>query len=431
MARRLLITVRHPGPAELILSSLPALSAYAEILILATDSALRHLSDRAMPVLRQYVTRVVVPAKEGFLELDPRLASNLPSASGFSTELDPADVRGAEHLLAKVDALFVRDLPDFFLRTTPASKLGVDELVATALRRRGYPGRIHCVQDYYGVGIAMRQDEHPVARVGIDEIATVDAAAAEFASALTGLRAQVLGWVSFEQYLSGMTYGRAREKGRAALGLGPDRKLVLYAGICSGLVDNDVRDFEKSLQAVCELTSRKRAVSLAVRTHPRCSPEERQSYTELCERYASRVCFQSLDGLATIREIMAVPDVIISPASAFNLDALAYASTDPRPETCSVYSTGIYATRALHSLTGMSAPPTHKPRNGHFVASYEDMADVVAEALFSPDARSLAAARAAELYRPDGKSANRLARFLGLLPDGAPAVDDQGRSRHI
>jgi hypothetical protein len=417
MVGRLLITARHPGPADLILGLLPGLAEYMELHIIATDTALQLLLDRGRPTLRDCATTLWTHGTQGFHRVDLSVPPALPPPATFSTtQIDPADLASAARLVRELRVFFSSFMPDLFLRTTPSSLIGIDELAPAALRSGGFRAPIHCLQDYYDVGLALRDDEHPVAKVGIDAIATVDEAAARSVRERSGRDATVVGWASFDKYLTGLPYRAARVSGRRLLGLPENGKLVLYAGIRAGLPDGtDLLDFEQCLAALVDYSALRPEVRVALRTHPRCPPEERLAYQQLCQTYDRRIRFQSIDRLTEFRQVLAAPDALLSPASALNLDALAYAATDPNPETQSVFLTGPYARAAFQASAGSALPPTHQSGSGSFLSGYETLGDILDQALFSPTDQAAAAARAAALYRPDGACALRLARFLGLL----------------
>jgi hypothetical protein len=417
MVRRLLITARHPGPADLILGLLPNLAEYMELHIIATDAALQLLLDRGRHTLRDCATVLWTHGTQGFHRVDLSAPPALPPPATFSaTQIDPADLASAERLVRQLSVFFSSFRPDLFLRTTPSSLIGIDELAPAALRSGGFRTPIHCLQDYYDVGLALRDNEHPVAKVGIDAIATVDEAAARSARERSGRDAAVIGWASFDKYLTGLPYREARVSGRRLLDLPKNGKLVLYAGIRSGLSNgNDLLDFEQCLASLVDYSALRPELRVALRTHPRCPPEEQLAYQTLCQKYDKRIRFQSIDQLTEFRQVLAAPDALLSPASALNLDALAYAATEPDPETQSVFLTGPYARAAIRASVGPALPPTHQPGNGSFLADYETLGDVLDQALFSPADQAAAAARAAALYRPDGACALRVARFLGPL----------------
>lgn len=405
--KTLLVTLRHPGPVDFVMAAIPKLSESLNIVILATDAAAYSLSQRYSEHLNQYTVRVI--------EICPRSDE---SVGHLATQLSLDDHEGMNVLLAELKRVATQIAPDIVLRTTPSHSIGIDELLPVALRSTGYCGPILCLQDYYGIGLALKHDEHPVANVGVDAVATIDESARRMLEARLGIRATVVGWVAHEEYLSGEPYRRVREEARDMLGL-HDEKLILYAGICSNLPEeNDVKDFGQMIRAVSLLSKRRDKIKFGYKLHPRVTKTEAELYDTIATQAAREIDLIDLRNFPSHRHYLAAPDLIVSAASAFNLEALAYGSVDrsangnPDDATVSLYTTGAYAQAAMKQLTGISLLPTHEEHGGSLTSSYESLDALLEQGLFDSTLRARVLMIADRIYQPTGDAVPKLVDFI-------------------
>jgi hypothetical protein len=416
----LLVTLRHPGPLDFVIAAIPKLSASLHVVILATDSAARSLMERyAKHLYEQNVTIWLDLWSPGvFRKVEPgEKIRDLPSvATNSPTQLRLNDHDGMNRLLPELVRLSAEIQPDIVLRTTPSHSIGVDELMPVALRSTGYNGPILALQDYYGVGLALGDDEHRIANVGVDAIATIDENASRMIQERLGIEATVVGWVAHETYLTGESHRKVRDEARAVLTL-VDEKLILYAGICSNLPDdNDVKDFVEVVRAVASLRKRQSKIRFGYKLHPRTGKEEAAKYHSFAAQAASEIGLIDLPAFPSQRHYLAVADLIVSPASAFILEALAFGSVDrekdPNQTTVSLYTTGAYAQTAMKQLTGYSLLPTHEEDGGSLCSNYDLLDEMLERGLFDRNLRATVSENAARIYRPPGNSVAKLVDFI-------------------
>lgn len=429
--KTLLITVRHPGPAFFIAEALPVLAEKYQIHLLMTDSAIPLLASRYPELFHHPNINAHLPSNPWnpempFVRVQPGHLEDLkdaPIQSNSVTQLEPDDYEGIERLIEGMKSFLQLHNIDHVLRTTPASKIGVDEVLATAVRKADLIMPVLCLQEYYGLGLCLEADEHPLFIAGVQAVAVVDKLSQNLLKEQhPKLRSTTVGWIAHSGFIQGPDFVQVRREAREILGLQEDRKLVLYAGICSQTVkDNDLADFQKVVQAIGELNSRfeKDKVLFAYKLHPRTSIAEGQAYAHTVRLHREHLSALNLELLSTYRHFLAVADVIISPTSSMNLDAMAYAATavsagreSEFDGPVSLYTIDESSRRAMQAATGLELLPTHRPHQGSFLAEWEDLTDVIHQALFDSSARGKTLQQAVTLYGPDGLAAKRLLAFI-------------------
>ena len=421
MDKTLLVTLRDPGPAYFVAEALPRLADTFNVTIIATDPATSFLASRYPNIFARENVQVYVPDEiGGELRFVRGGIGEVETSSRLTvgTRLPTHDVEGIlrlKHALQRV----VGELNfTHILRTTPAHMVGVDEVIATALRENGWRQPVLCLQDFYGVGLCLRGGEISVLPHGVDRIATVDTLAAEIVSRTLPLTpVYIVGWIAHNQFVIGKPFLQARQHAREMLGLRDQDLMILYAGSKSGLpIENDLDDFIEVTDAIQGLMRGNTPMALGFKAHPRMLPEEIREYADAYAHIHQSISPQVIESLP-YEYAVAAPDLVISSGSALNIDAIAYRATAPDSLPPNVGPVSLYTTdgntqRAVEYSTGMTLLPVHLPGNGSFVADYQQLRNQLGCALFDQDSRSEVHRRASSLFRPTGQSAELLTKFL-------------------
>lgn len=338
---RILATVRHPGPAHCLAAAIAAVPE-GEWHVAAHPVAAQVLVD-AHPRAVARAIHVGVP----FDEVAEDDTAGLRAGLGFCTRLFD-DVR-----------------PDVVIRTTPSTGWGPDELIATAVA-----GRVSVigVQDFPGLGTALRAGSHPAVERGADTVLAPDEVATGWLRTCAGVPADSIGWLAHDRFHTAPPYDEQRAIGRQSAGFSAGQICVLVIG--SG---PDVA-FTEEADLVAEAAGIVGALSPAVarigyRPHPRRAAGDAAllqdalaAHVPVTARILPRDLAPGLAGLA-------MADVVVSRASVMNLELEAYAATwTSRHVPLSAYLMD-EDQFFIAGYWGPQAPATHRPGGGSLVVS--------------------------------------------------------------
>lgn len=275
---RVLVTCRHPGPAACVRTLVEALPH------------------------RDWLVAAAPPAAQMLTGLRGRPGVDL-------IEMDPSakvSVAAARRLLEQVR-------PEVVIRTTPATGDGLDEVIAVAVAG-SVP--VLCVQDFPGLGQALGAD----AGAAPDLVLTVDDESASWLRHRTAAPAVGIGWLGLERLRTGPPPSFLRDRVRHLLGL--SSPVLLVVGSSS---DISVRDELAMLEEAADLPLRGQSPQMIYRVHPRRDAEEAKALHRVV---SAPLPDGALDDL-TEREVLSLPDAVVSMASMFNLEVLAVATQEP------------------------------------------------------------------------------------------------------
>jgi hypothetical protein len=383
---RILASVRHPGPVHCLAAAMAAVPE-AEWHVAAHAGAATLLAESYADVVAG-TTLIALPFDE---------AEN-PS---------PAAVRaGLGHCAQLVDDV----RPDVVVRTTPSTGWWADEFMATAVAGRA---PVIAVQDFPGLGTALRADARRAVERGVDTGLAPDDASARWLAARAGTPAIPVGWLAHDRFHRMRPYDGQRAESRAAAGLAASDICVLVIG--SG-PDVPLPAEKQLLAQAAGITAAVQScqVRIAYRGHPRRPEGDAAAlYGALHHRLPGTARLGSgrlPPGLAGA----AAADVLVSRASVMNLELMAYAATwdSPNPPM-SVYllPAGNFS---VAGYWGPGAPGTHRPGGGSLIVS-DTTGDAVAHELAA--GRPLTGAALARAYVSDP---DRTAAVLRPLLLGAP-----------
>jgi len=414
MRKTILISVRHPGPAFCFYELLPRLTTVYNVHLLVTDTALQILSERYMNVIEMGIFIYSFNAELQRIERLDR--SMLYSLSRVGTQFNEDDHKNIENFCDIIHNWLENIQFDLYIRTTPSSHIGIDEIIPTVMKNANYNQPILCLQEYYGVGKCLLDNEHRLLTKGPDAILTVDELAERhLLNCGCKVPIHIIGWPAYDGLLTGIPFSTARNEGRSKLGLQDGHKLLLYASICSDLPDdNDLKDFEMLMTAILSLNNTKN-IRVWLKNHPRTRTEELEKYSLLKERLLGNVHF--VDGsILDYHECLASADLIVSPASALNIDAMAYAATIPGGavkhsifrQPVSLYTIGKYSKMAMKNATGLDILPTHEAGRGSVISDYNELDTMVSRSLYDKSFRQKFISESRMIFKPKGNMAGKI-----------------------
>ncbi len=336
---RILASARHPGPAHCLAAAVAAVPE-AEWNIAAHPAAAQLLAE-AYPEVMAGARVIEVPFAE-------------------AQEADHDQIRAGLAFCARlVDAI----RPDVALRTTPSTGWGMDELVATAVAGRA---PVIALQDFPGLGIALRAGAHPVAVGGVDAALAPDEISAGWLSDRAQAPVTPVGWLAHDRFHRSPPYDRQRAESRREAGIGASELCMLVIG--SG---PDI-----SLAAEAGLVAEAAAgagalsptpVTVEYRLHPRRPAAEASGLAEALRVALAPNARLPAGRLAPGVAGLAAADIVISRASVMNLETMAYAATwhcaDP-PLSVYVLAGGQFP---VAGYWGPGLPATHLPDGGSLV----------------------------------------------------------------
>lgn len=346
---RILGTVRHPGPAHCVAAAI-----------------------RAVPDVDWHLAAHPLAARV-LAESYPDTFARVSVVDISVGELEAGDTAGLSMVLDRCARLFDDVRPDAVVRTTPATGWGPDELVATAVA-----GRVPVIalQDFPGIGTALRSGAHPVGHLGADVVLAPDDTAAGWLRSILGVPAAAVGWLAHDRFHRLEPYDEQRAAARASAGLASDETCVLVIG--SGPDVARAREEQLVVEAAGIASALSPApVRCGYRPHPRRPVDDGHVLQGvLTGMVPTPPC--PTDGFATL----AMADVVVSRASVMNLELMAYAATwSARHVPLSAYVMDEHEP-FIAGYWGPERPPTHRPGGGSLVVS-TGLGNAVAQELFS------------------------------------------------
>lgn len=309
--KKLMISLRHPGPCQNIFPVLDALCEKYEVSVLISDSAISYAKSWKGNLEKVLFYTVVLENGEyRFL-------------NGFSHGYETAclefrdDEMGQYNKLYKALYEFIeKENPDIVLRTTPVFYWGIDELLPKILTVQGKSERLRCYQECYCAGKALIDHENRVADTGCKSLAVVDECAAKYS---TVSDTTVVGYLSSNSFFASDFYEK-RRSGRRKLALCEQDKVFLYVASCIYDIEMELYHFRIFLnQAKCVQNQ----IKIYLKFHPRHSEIDRKQYMQLIHEIGCEVVIlKEID----YEELLSFSDCMISLGSSVNIDAVNFVS---------------------------------------------------------------------------------------------------------
>ena len=289
----------------------------------------------------------------------------------YSSDLEPCCCEFEGEQLEELEILYnnLKDLvrkikPDIALRTTPALKWGIDELLPRVMKELNQYDKLRCYQEYYGSGRAIKDWENPVANVGCKSFATVDDIAKNIKE-YKEKDVKTIGWMNQGQFLKFKSYNDARNNFRRNNGVTNDF-CILYCTIATNQIEKELQHFKYFLNAVKKSNN---ANKVFCKFHPRNTKEEIQKYIDLANEAEIQIEFLYNE---KYDEILSFPDVLVSATSAVNIDCLEYQMLNlDSINTVCVYSDGALTKSFFMKAIEKETLPTHPNGSGNVIVDEE------------------------------------------------------------
>ncbi|MBR6504162.1 MAG: hypothetical protein IKT41_00275 [Clostridia bacterium] len=354
--KKLLITLRHPGPADAICSVLPHLLKQYRIIFILTDSAIKFMKKKYFNYLDK--VQVYIPSNtlnEGFINYSEEVKS-------CSCEFEGEQINELNILYSNLKQLVKTIQPDIALRTTPALKWGIDELLPRVMKELNQYDKLRCYQEYYGSGRAIKDNENLVANVGCKSFATVD----DIAKNIKDYKekdVKTIGWMNQGQFFGFKSYTDARNNFRKNNGI-MNEFCILYCTIATNQIEKELQHFTYFLNAIKKSNN---SSKVFCKFHPRNTKEEIEKYINVANNNKIKVEFLYNE---QYDEILSFPDVLVSATSAVNIDCLEYQMLNlDNINTVCVYSDGELTKSFFLKAIEKETLPTHQNGSGNVIVN--------------------------------------------------------------
>lgn len=313
--KKLLITLRDPGPAQAIFSAISYIENEYDVYIIATSAALNLIFSR-------YENKITNRIK--VFTVYKNRCEIVKNITDFGNKyIYVFKEKGKQYYLfvkCLIDFLNILK-PEIILRTTPSKDYGIDEAIVDAYNGSLITSKMKCYQDYYDCGMDL--ENFP------GEIATVDAIAKKRLNEY-GIISETVGWLSQFDFFKFDNFIISRKKARKKLNL-KEEKAILYCTSASGNINAELLHFKMLLKY------KRHTDALFIRFHPRNSYKEKKQYYKILH-YHNVICVDNLK----YEELLSFPDILISAASQINIDLIQYqiASQIKIPKCISIYTKG-------------------------------------------------------------------------------------------
>lgn len=384
--KKLLITVRHPGPTQAIIPMIPILCKEYDVLILACYSSLNIMRERYAFVFR--FARIVF-LSDGIWHTANHIINDklIADAVEYTSSSDSDYIQ----LINKIRDLISKERIDIALRTTPSMHYGVDEALPEACAMNNIP--CFCYQDDYGCGIELDKVKN--------RIAVVDEKAGE----LLQKPYCVVGWLNQSLFKHFNSYSVSRKNARQKIQFDSEHVVVLY---CMTASSNDACEFSHFRDIINgDLSTH---CKLLYKFHPRNSPDYRAEIRKIAKGNA-----EELENSLFYDEIISLPDYIVSPGSIINQDSLQYQIESKVSElkTLSIYTKGIITSQIINSACGLDNIPRMNNGMGSMIVP-ENMCFKHIESTYNNRERLFEESKS----RFDLDEKERIQRFLTYLDGG-------------
>ena len=386
--KKILITLRHPGPADAICSILPELMKRYIVIFVLTDSAINFIKDK----YKKYFDKiqVYIPStklENGFVKYENNIKS-------CCCEFDGVDTKKLHILYTNLKELVNRLNPDIALRTTPALKWGVDELLPRVMKELGKYDRLRCYQEYYGSGRALNDRENEIACVGCKSFATVDEIAKNIKD-YAKKSVTVVGWMNQGQFSKYKNYNDARNLFRIKNNIVNDF-CILYCTIATEQLEKELKHYIFFLETIKKSNKTKK---IFCKFHPRNSSKEIKEYIKITKEIGIPVHFLFKE---RYDEILSFSDVLVSATSAVNIDCIEYqVLRSNRLETICIYTKGELTTSFFKKAIEKEILPTHKEGSGILIVSEQTYNNVFDKIQNNTEYYSYLYEEAKKLYKND------------------------------
>ena len=392
--KKILITLRHPGPTQAIIGLVPLLKKRVEkVGLIVSDCALQELQNRYINILEDieiYYCRKNkwILVKQENLRDDLR-GDNLE----FNSNIEMGYVKLVDSLVKFISVYKA----DIILRTTPMFKWGVDEAIIEASKVLGIEEKCRCYQECFDCGNDLYSFPNAIATVNEQAKSILES---------KGIPAVVVGWLNKNIFLSYRPYNIARKDTRIQLGIRDKEQAILYCTVASGNIDAELNHFISFIKSMNSIINKR----LFIKFHPRNTDAEKQSYIKISNNEIKCVDTLPMDG------ILSFADFLISPSSAINFDLLEYQvlNNEKKLRTLSIYTRGRFTESIISSSATKCIELDLKEMMGSLIVSETDYSDLFDDCIEAK--RIQLCADACKTFGVSiNESKNSFLKYLGII----------------
>ncbi len=368
--KKLLITLRHPGPCQNVFAVLDKLTEHFEVSLILTDAAINCAMEAG--VWKGKVT-IYIPIWKG---------ESLSFSEGLQKKEKSPRMEFADDETEQYEVLYralyqIVDMinPDVVLRTTPVFLWGVDELIPTVLKEQNKLERLRCYQECYCAGKALTENENKIARIGCESLAVVDVCAARHSVVP---RTTVVGYLNVNHLTKG-DYVQNRKRARDKMAITDSDNAFLY--VASSIYDLKTELFHFKVFLNCA-RKYEDEIKIFLKFHPRHNTESKEMYRlAVLESGCQIYIIEDME----YKGLLAFSDCMISLGSSVNIDAVNYLSfnigmmKDP-PSFVSVYPYGKDVARVMKKIYNTDFYPPYDKNGCHIIVD-ENNYDQIFEAV--------------------------------------------------
>lgn len=369
--KKLLITLRHPGPSSAICSVMEHLVKEFDVYLVISDAAIPFIKERHSWILEK--TKVYIPAAAQTIEFIPYTDQE----SQVSCEFKSSDYRSINEVKDALCILLNQIRPDIILRTTPAYDIGIDEIIFTAAKQLRLPVTLKCYQESVGVGKCFMNNEHEIASAGCIDAAVISREAEDLFF-LKEIKTILVGDVLGDCWYARNDFSENRQKARDKLDIDLKDYCVLYV---ASKIDDECAEHLLFQVFLSSMVQAEGIDHIFLKFHPRHTELDKEQYYKICKEANLKII--DIYKLEYI-ECLAVANLIISIASNMNIEAIQYSASSKtgmlsENDIASGYLYGPAVRKIIQDSCGVPYLPIHKQGNIHYILSDQGFAGKMKE----------------------------------------------------
>jgi len=369
--KKLLITLRHPGPTSAICSVMQYFIKEFDVYLVLSDAAIHFIKERYSWVLEK--ASVYIPIGTQTIEFIPYIDQK----SQVSCEFENFDYRSIKVLKDALCILLNQIKPNIILRTTPAYGIGIDEIIFTAAKQLRLPVTLKCYQESVGVGKCLTNNEHEIATAGCVDVAVISKEA-EALFFLKRIETFLVGDVLGDCWYDRNDFADSRQKARVKLNIDLKDYCVLYV---ASKIDDKYAEYLLFQVFLASMVQAKGIDHIFLKFHPRHTELDKEQYYKICKGANLKVI--DINQLE-YNECLAVANLVISIASNMNIEVIQYAASSKtgilsENHVASGYLYGPTVQKIIQDSCGVHCLPIHKQDNIHYILSDQGFAKKIKE----------------------------------------------------
>lgn len=301
--KKILVTCNNPGPTTFICEIINNITPHYHIDLIVTNSSKDFIEKRYKEIFTN-------------INVDIYICDDLLGIIKIEEDYNKSSCHNDKIIYNHLYNFILKKKYKLLLRTTPVTEINIDEILPTAARNAGYNGPIVIIQDFYGVGKLLNNNEHSFYNFGGTDLLTVDNYAKQIMKSKFQGNLYIMGWVNHSKYHNKKYYGLINNDIDKSF-LGKER--ILY--VCSE-VDGEI-DIICCMHAV--KYALKKNISIIIKFHPRMTKHKKERYINKVLHISSSneliIFAENLDW--SYEEFLTIPNYIISIGSMMSIDSVA------------------------------------------------------------------------------------------------------------